>query len=267
MNTDDTTDDTQPQYPRGQWFRERMRDRMREMRRGRHGERGYPEFGHGGEHHHKHFDRGHGPGAGRWFGPGERGGPPAGFGPHGGRGPGSRGGFGGRGPGGPGGRGDGPWGRRGGPKVARGDVRGATLLLLAERPMHGYQIIQEIAERSHNVWKPSPGSVYPALQLLEDEGLIRAEQSEERRVFHLTDAGRTYVEAHRAELSQAFQSVTADVDDTTLQLRDLLGQVATAVQQVAQVGTPTQLSAAQTLLTNARRQLYRILADDATTGE
>jgi DNA-binding PadR family transcriptional regulator len=128
--------------------------------------------------------------------------------------------------------------------------------------MHGYQIIQEIAERSNNVWRPSPGSVYPALQLLEDEGLIRAEQSEERKVFQLTDAGRAYVETNRAELDTAWQSVTTSVDDGTLQLRDLLGQVATAVQQVAQVGTPAQLAAAQTLLTNMRRQLYRILADD-----
>jgi DNA-binding PadR family transcriptional regulator len=128
--------------------------------------------------------------------------------------------------------------------------------------MHGYQIIQEIAERSNNVWRPSPGSVYPALQLLEDEGLIRAEQSEERKVFQLTEAGRAYVETNRAELDTAWQSVTTSVDDGTLQLRDLLGQVATAVQQVAQVGTPAQLAAAQTLLTNMRRQLYRILADD-----
>jgi len=132
--------------------------------------------------------------------------------------------------------------------------------------MHGYQIIQEIAERSNNVWRPSPGSVYPALQLLEDEGLIRAEQSDERRVFQLTDAGKTYVESNRAELANAWQSVTASVDDGTLQLRDLLGQVATAVHQVAQVGTPAQLASAQTLLTNVRRQLYRILADDETTN-
>jgi DNA-binding PadR family transcriptional regulator len=134
--------------------------------------------------------------------------------------------------------------------------------------MHGYQIIQEIAERSNNVWRPSPGSVYPALQLLEDEGLIRAEQSEERKVFQLTDAGRAYVETNRAELDTAWQSVTTSVDDGTLQLRDLLGQVATAVQQVAQVGTPAQLVAAQTVLTNMRRQLYRILADDVpASGE
>jgi DNA-binding PadR family transcriptional regulator len=74
-------------------------------------------------------------------------------------------------------------GRRNSLRVGRGDVRAATLLLLAEQPAHGYQIIQQVSERSAGRWQPSPGSVYPALQLLEDEGLVTAEQQEGRRVF------------------------------------------------------------------------------------
>jgi DNA-binding PadR family transcriptional regulator len=156
-----------------------------------------------------------------------------------------------------------PRGPHGGPRVGRGDVRAATLLLLAEQPLHGYQIIQEITERSHGIWQPSPGSVYPALQLLEDEGLVRAEQTEGRRVYYLTDSGRAYVEAHRAELAAARDAVTGGVSADALELRETFGQVAAAFGQVVHAGTPAQVAAAKELLTNTRRQLYRILADDS----
>src|ERR1700704_5129922 len=102
-------------------------------------------------------------------------------------------GFGQQGPGvafGPGGP-FGPFGR--GRKARRGDVRTAALLLLAEEPRNGYQIMQELEERSEGLWRPSPGSVYPALQQLEDEGLIRSEEADGRRLYHLTEAGRAYV--------------------------------------------------------------------------
>src|SRR5712691_13158505 len=108
-------------------------------------------------------------------------------------------------PGGPPGfRGPGPW--AGGPRMRglrarRGDVRAAALALLAGQPMNGYQIIQEIGERSGGLWRPSPGSVYPALQQLEDEGLIVAQADENgRRSFQLTAEGRDYVEAHPDEV-------------------------------------------------------------------
>src|SRR5258708_1359349 len=84
--------------------------------------------------------------------------------------------------------------------VGRGDVYAATLLLLEEQSLHGYQIIQLIEERSGGHWRPSAGSIYPALQLLEDQGYIQGEQQESRRVFHLTDSGRAYIEDHRTEL-------------------------------------------------------------------
>ncbi len=89
------------------------------------------------------------------------------------------------------------WGPRG-RKARRGDIRTAALLLLAEEPRNGYQIMQEVEERSDGMWRPSPGSVYPALAQLEDEGLIRSEESDGRKLFVLTDAGREHV-AQRGE--------------------------------------------------------------------
>ncbi len=188
--------------------------------------------------------------------------------PEGGPGrPEGRGGWGeGRPGGGPGGPPDRPWGRRGGPRVGRGDVRAAILTLLAEQPLHGYEIIQQVIARSGGVWRPSPGSVYPALQLLEDQGLILSEQAEGRRVFHLTDEGRAHVEQHKAELAAAWSAVANTVDDAVLEMRDLLEQVGVALRQVVHAGTPGQVTQARTVLVNMRRQLYRILADDEPTG-
>ena len=154
-------------------------------------------------------------------------------------------------------------GRGEGPRVGKGDVRAATILLLAEQPLHGYQIIHLIEERSGGLWRPSAGSVYPALQLLEDEGLIQVEPVEGRRVFHLTEAGRAYVEERRDELTTARDAVSATVGAGWAERRAHLHQVDTALTQVAQVGTPAQLAAARDLLVTTRRQLYRILADDA----
>src|SRR5207245_10698959 len=109
-------------------------------------------------------------------------------------GPGDFGGFGGFGSFGPG---HGPRGR--GRKARRGDFRTAALLLLAEEPRNGYQLMQEVEERSEGAWRPSPGSVYPALAQLEDEGLIRSEQIDGRRLFVITEQGRALVEARGAE--------------------------------------------------------------------
>jgi len=158
-------------------------------------------------------------------------------------------------------------GERGGPRIGRGDVRAATLLLLSEQPSHGYQIIQQVAERSGGLWQPSPGSVYPALQLLEDEGLVRSEEQEGRRVFKLTDDGQAYVAEHKDELSAIWQSVSDTVDSSQMELQDLFHQVGKAVRTVAQEGTASQLSAARELLSNTRRQLYLILAGEDQTSD
>ncbi|MGA8788951.1 MAG: PadR family transcriptional regulator, partial [Paenarthrobacter sp.] len=79
--------------------------------------------------------------------------------------------------------------KRSGTRAGRGELRSAILALLAERPMHGYQIIHEIEERSGGSWKPSAGSVYPTLQLLADEGFVSAEESNGRKIYSLTEAG------------------------------------------------------------------------------
>ena len=121
-----------------------------------------------------------------------------------------------------------------GPRAKRGDVRAAALALLAQGPMNGYQIIQEISERSDGVWRPSPGSVYPALQQLEDEGLIRAESDENgRRSYQLTDEGRGYVEAHPDEVRAPWEAVAGSVGDSAIDMRNLLRQVGMAGFQVS----------------------------------
>jgi DNA-binding PadR family transcriptional regulator len=158
-----------------------------------------------------------------------------------------------------------PRGERRGPRVGRGDVRAATLLLLAEQPLHGYQIIQLVSERSGGIWQPSPGSVYPALQLLEDEGFVLAEQNEGRRVFQLTESGKAYVEENRDKLNTSWKAVTDTEDDGSKGLRDLFLQIGHTIKEVTHVGTAAQIASAQKLLVNTRRQLYRILAEDDIT--
>jgi DNA-binding PadR family transcriptional regulator len=186
---------------------------------------------------------------------------------HGHRGPHGFGGwgmFGGQPPFGP------PWaggfGPRGGwrgPKARRGDVRAAILAVLAEQPMNGYQIIQEIAERSGGMWKPSPGSIYPTLQQLEDEGLVTADAEAGRRSFTLTDEGRAYVAEHADEVSAPWEAMRADTaDDDEAGLKPLVGQVAAAMWQILAVGTADQQARAREALTDLRRRLYAILAED-----
>ncbi|HEY0813269.1 MAG TPA: PadR family transcriptional regulator [Pseudonocardia sp.] len=153
----------------------------------------------------------------------------------------------------------GPRGR--GRRTARGDIRAAVLALVAEQPRHGYEIIQEIAERSSGAWRPSPGSVYPTLSQLEDEGLVRVEQADGRKVVHLTDEGTRYVEEHRAELDAVWESVGRDADDDAGALVEQLGQLHAAAHQVIGAGTPAQITAATEALTEARKTIYRLLAE------
>jgi hypothetical protein len=112
-------------------------------------------------------------------------------------------------------QGGGPRGGWRGPKARRGDVRAAILAVLAEQPMNGYQIIQEIAERSGGVWKPSPGSIYPTLQQLEDEGLVTADAATGRRTFTLTDEGRAYVAEHADEVTAPWEASCTGSSPTT----------------------------------------------------
>jgi len=156
---------------------------------------------------------------------------------------------------GPFGRGRGQWSR-----ARRGDVRTAVLLVLADEPMHGYQIMQRLEERSGGAWRPSPGSVYPTLQLLEDQGLIKGEESEGRRVFSLTDAGREEAGKLRERVGDAPFGEAADVDPR-FSLRQEFFSLGGAFKQVAQVGTPEDVQKAIEILREARKRIYALLAD------
>ncbi|GHA15642.1 PadR family transcriptional regulator [Streptomyces echinoruber] len=200
------------------------------------------------------FEHGHrGPG----FGPRGRGeGRRAAFGPFGPGGPGF-------GPGGP--FGPGPWGPRGrgGPgrgRARRGDVRASILALLKDRPMHGYEMIQEIAERSGGAWKPSPGSVYPTLQLLEDEGLITSESEGGKKLFSLTETGRAAAdEGPDAPWEEASRGIDwealNDIRQAGFGLMEAFGQV-------WKTGSKEQREKALGVINEARKKLYLILADE-----
>ncbi|MDQ1440312.1 MAG: hypothetical protein QOG97_540 [Acidimicrobiaceae bacterium] len=152
-------------------------------------------------------------------------------------------------------------GGRGG-RARRGDVRAAVLLLLAEAPRNGYQIIQELGERSRGAWRPSPGSVYPVLQQLEDEGLVVSSTADVGRLYRITDTGSTYVESHRAEMGKPWEEAANAVSPPAMELAQLIPQVVGAIKQVLQAGTERQVKQAITVLTETRRALYRILAGD-----
>jgi DNA-binding PadR family transcriptional regulator len=149
-----------------------------------------------------------------------------------------------------------------GPRARRGDVRAAALLLLAEEPRNGYQIMQEIEQRSGGAWRPSPGSVYPALAQLEDEGLVQLEEREGRRTYSLTEAGRTYVEERRGELVAPWEEMSDSVDDDVASLFKEMRQVGMAAGQIGHMGTAHQITEARSVLANARRALYSLLAED-----
>lgn len=144
-------------------------------------------------------------------------------------------------------------------RMARGDVRAAVLALLAEQPMHGYQIIQEIDERSGGSWKPSAGSVYPTLQLLADEGLIVADELQGRKTYSLTEAGRDEAAA-AADKPAPWASPSAQ-GGAHRALSKAGVELAAAAAQLGRSGSSEQIQQAVTVLDEARRRLYSILAE------
>ncbi len=142
----------------------------------------------------------------------------------------------------------------GGRAVRRGNVRGAILAVLADRAMHGYEVIQELETRTQGRWRPSAGSVYPTLQLLEDEGLLSSEEMDGRRTYTLTDAGRQAAEQSKGLLDT---DATAEPD-----LRSVAMSVIAAAKQVQRIGTAQDARAAREILADARRRLYRLLAEE-----
>ena len=162
------------------------------------------------------------------------------------------------GPFGPGGRGGGRGGPRG--RARRGDVRASILALLKDRSMHGYEMIQEIGERSGGAWRPSPGSVYPTLQMLEDEGLITSESEGGKKLFTLTDAGTTAAaEGPEAPWEEAGRGVDWD---TMNEIRQAGFGLMEAFGQVWKTGTADQRQKALSVINDARKKLYLILADE-----
>jgi DNA-binding PadR family transcriptional regulator len=149
--------------------------------------------------------------------------------------------------------------RKVGARMGRGDVRAAVLTLLAEKPMHGYQIIQEIEERSGGAWKPSPGSVYPTLQLLADEGLIAAKEAGGRKTYSLTAEGTKQAEA-TTDQSAPWEAQSASHGGRTTALPKAGIDLAQAVSQVGRAGSASQVAEAVAVLDEARRKIYSILA-------
>ena len=149
-----------------------------------------------------------------------------------------------------------------GMRAGRGDIRAAILALLLEQPMHGYQIMQELGERSGGVWRPSPGSVYPTLAQMQDEGLVKSEDGEGgRRVFQLTDEGRA-VATEAASEQPPWDAVAGAGDSAEFGLRDLVGSLILAARQVVHAGNPSDIEQAQQILRDARKRLYQLLADE-----
>ncbi|MFK3980272.1 PadR family transcriptional regulator [Micromonospora sp. NPDC050397] len=167
----------------------------------------------------------------------------------------------------PGGFGFGPPGHghgrgRGRGRGRRPNVRAAVLALLTERPMHGYEMIQELDSRTGGAWRPSPGSIYPTLQLLEDEGLIVATPAEAgggRKRFGLTETGRA--EATEAAQTPPWEEFAENTINSWQEIRDAGFQAMNALRQVMVNGTDDQRERAAQVLEETRRKLYAILAE------
>jgi DNA-binding PadR family transcriptional regulator len=150
---------------------------------------------------------------------------------------------------------------RGGPRARRGDVRAAILALLAERPMHGYEMIKEIEERTQGAWAPSAGSIYPTLQMLEDEGLIHGEESEGKRRFTLTETGVAQQREKAGEVTP-WDAVRADAAPEQINLGDSLRKLNDAIGQVFHAADQEQQKRVRELLEETRRKTYAILAEE-----
>jgi DNA-binding PadR family transcriptional regulator len=149
-----------------------------------------------------------------------------------------------------------------GAAVARRDAgTSAALLLLAEEPRNGYQIMQEVQERSDGAWRPSPGSVYPALAQLEDEGLIRSEEIDGRKAYRLTVDGLAHVEQRDPERPAPWEQMSGDTPPKAVELGKIMREVAFAFMQVMRTGSEAQQEQARKVLADVRRDLYRILGE------
>jgi DNA-binding PadR family transcriptional regulator len=154
--------------------------------------------------------------------------------------------------------------REGFAAVRRGKVRPLILAVLHDRPMHGYQVIQELEARTGGRWRPSAGTIYPTLQLLEDEGMVRTEEADGRKVYVLTDAGREEAEASPLTRHPWFEK---DAGGVAVDMRKLAVMLVGAAIQVQRAGSPDAQREARRILVESRRRLYRLLADDEAAAE
>jgi len=150
--------------------------------------------------------------------------------------------------------------RWGGPRMRRGDIRTAVLAVLTEGPGHGYDVMQNLEDKTGGAWRPSPGSVYPTLQLLEDEGLVRSTERDGKRVFEITDAGRAESAERIEQAGGTPWELAGKGKGRNRDLLDALGQLALAYKQIAMVGTAEQVDRGLAIINDARKQLYQILA-------
>ena len=157
---------------------------------------------------------------------------------------------------GPHGHGRGPWSR-----ARRGHVRAAILSVLGEGPMHGYEIMQRLEERSGGMWRPSPGSVYPTLQMLEDEGLLKGEEVDGKRVFSLTEAGKEAATASKERHGAPWEQAEGQEQSPRFRLRRSVFQLGAAVRQVATAGSTAQVEQTLEILAEARKRIYTLLAE------
>jgi DNA-binding PadR family transcriptional regulator len=157
--------------------------------------------------------------------------------------------------------GGGAW--RGGPRrMRRGDIRTALLVALGDGPAHGYELISRLEQKSGGTWRPSPGSVYPTLQLFEDEGLVKAEERDGKRVFALTDAGRAEAAKRVEEHGATPWDADPEGDTPNRALRKAAGQLFAAAKQVVQTGDAAQIDRAVVAVKAASKELYQILSED-----
>lgn len=146
--------------------------------------------------------------------------------------------------------------------MRRGDIRRAVLSALKDGPTHGYEVMRRLEERSGGIWRPSPGSVYPTLQMLEDEGLVRSEARDGTRVYELTDAGRAEAEAAEREGHATPWDGGGEGADRARTLKSSMGQLFLAARQLGAAGTPEQVDRAIEILQRAKKELYQVLAED-----
>ena len=153
-------------------------------------------------------------------------------------------------------------GRRRGGRMRRGDIRTALLAILAEEPGHGYDVIQRLEEKTAGAWRPSPGSVYPTLQLLEDEGLVRSVEHDAKRVYETTDAGRAEATRRIEEDGGTPWEIAGRNDTRVGEFRNAVRQLIVASKQVSMSGNQEQVDRMLEILTRARKEIYTMLAED-----